>query len=164
MNELKSSNERTLLDETRQLLRAMREDIFERGTLSGRNQHAGENLIHRIDALLASPVETTPNQRDIDRNSAYEADIAKLTPDAERYRFLREPGNAIVYAQARHAWGKNASGHVHYRTAEELDAAVDAARCAEKNRSAGCADCGAPFLSGTQNMIMHRPNCKRGSE
>jgi hypothetical protein len=73
---------------------------------------------------------------------------ARLTPetsrdadDAARYRFLREPGNAIVYAQARHAWGKNASGHVHYRTPEELDAAVDAARAAEK-AGAFCSRCG----------------------
>lgn len=48
--------------------------------------------------------------------------------DAARYRFLRQPGNAIVYAKDRNAWGKNASGHVAYDTAEQLDAAVDAAR------------------------------------
>lgn len=48
--------------------------------------------------------------------------------DAARYRFLREPGNAIVYAKDRNAWGKNASGHVRWDTAEQLDAAVDAAR------------------------------------
>jgi len=48
--------------------------------------------------------------------------------DGARYRFLREPGNAIVYAKDRDAWGQNASGHVRYDTAEQLDAAVDAAR------------------------------------
>lgn len=50
-----------------------------------------------------------------------------VTEDARRYRFLREPGNAIVYAKDRNAWGKNASGHVAYSTAEQLDAAIDAA-------------------------------------
>lgn len=56
-------------------------------------------------------------------------DIAR---DAARYRFLRQPGNAIVYAKDRDAWGRNASGHVRYDTAEQLDAAVDAASNAVK--------------------------------
>lgn len=47
--------------------------------------------------------------------------------DAARYRFLRQPGNAIVYAKDRNAWGDNISGHVRWDTAEQLDAAVDAA-------------------------------------
>lgn len=56
------------------------------------------------------PVETSPDAR-----------------DAARYRFLRQPGNAIVYAKDRNAWGHNAAGHVRYDTAEQLDQAVDAA-------------------------------------
>lgn len=55
--------------------------------------------------------------------------------DAARYRFLRHPGNAIVYAKDRSAWGRNASGHVRYDIAEQLDAAVDAARGAEEPAS-----------------------------
>lgn len=50
--------------------------------------------------------------------------------DAERYRFLRQPGNSIVYAKDRNAWGEGNSGHVRYDTPEKLDAAVDAARSA----------------------------------
>lgn len=47
--------------------------------------------------------------------------------DAERYRFLRQPGNAIVYARDRDAWGDNVSGHVKWDTSEQLDAAIDKA-------------------------------------
>ncbi len=56
--------------------------------------------------------------------------------DAARYRYLRQPGNAIVYAKDRNAWGQNASGHVRYDTAEQLDAAIDAARGAQKAAAA----------------------------
>ncbi len=52
--------------------------------------------------------------------------------DAWRYQFLRQPGNAIVYAKNRNAWGEGASGHVRYDTPEQLDAAIDAARAASK--------------------------------
>lgn len=67
-----------------------------------------------------------------------QAEIARLraavepsaTRDAERYRFLRQPGNAIVYAKDRNAWGDAAhpaAGHVRYDTPEQLDAAIDVA-------------------------------------
>lgn len=55
--------------------------------------------------------------------------------DARRYRFIREPGNAIVYAKDRHAWGDKVGGHVAYSRAEELDAAIDAAIEDEAMRS-----------------------------
>lgn len=57
--------------------------------------------------------------------------------DAARYRFLREPGNAIVYAKDRNAWGDAAhpaAGHVRYDTPEQLDAAIDTARRAENGK------------------------------
>lgn len=47
---------------------------------------------------------------------------------AARYRFLRQPDNAIVYAKHPDAWGVGGSGHVRYRSPEELDAAIDAVR------------------------------------
>lgn len=59
------------------------------------------------------------------RRGAHETSEAR---DAARYRFLRQPDNAIVYAKDRHAWGQNVSGHVRWETPEQLDAAVDAAR------------------------------------
>jgi len=52
------SDERILLNDALNLLRAFREDTFERGELSGRSQRAGEDLIRRIDAFLASPLHT----------------------------------------------------------------------------------------------------------
>lgn len=58
--------------------------------------------------------------------------LERESRDAERYRFIRQPGNAIVYAKDRSAWGNGASGHVRYDTAEQLDAAVDAARAPVK--------------------------------
>lgn len=60
----RTSNERTLLDETRKLLRQMRADIFEGGALTGRSQRAGEDLIHRIDAALASEQDGKRNVQD----------------------------------------------------------------------------------------------------
>jgi hypothetical protein len=63
-----------------------------------------------------------------------QAEMVGDARDAARYRFLRQPGNAIVYARNRNAWGQNASGHVRYDTAEQLDAAVDAAICVEPER------------------------------
>lgn len=48
----KASNHRVLLDETRKLLRQMRDDVFSGGALTGRSQRAGEDLIHRIDDAL----------------------------------------------------------------------------------------------------------------
>jgi hypothetical protein len=56
-----------------------------------------------------------------------ERENAELRRDAERYRFLRIPGRAIVYAKDRDAWGSGQSGHVRYDAPEQLDAAVDAA-------------------------------------
>lgn len=53
------SNERRLLKQTADLLREMREDIFQRGTLSGRSQRAGDDLLRRIDTILITPDETT---------------------------------------------------------------------------------------------------------
>jgi hypothetical protein len=47
--------------------------------------------------------------------------------DAKRYRFLREPNHAIVYARDPDAWGHNTPGHIRYNTPEQLDAAIDAA-------------------------------------
>lgn len=50
--------------------------------------------------------------------------------NAARYRFLRQPGNAIVYAMHPEAWGMCSpprSGHVRYETPEQLDAAIDEA-------------------------------------
>jgi hypothetical protein len=73
------------------------------------------HLSGSIEELLASPVETS---RDAE--------------DAARYRFLRQPGNAIVYAQDRDAWGEGASGYVKWDTPEKLDAAVDRVRGALK--------------------------------
>lgn len=55
------------------------------------------------------------------------AKLTELGVIAERYRFLREPGNAIVYAKDPNAWGSGQSGHVRYDTAEQLDTAIDAA-------------------------------------
>lgn len=55
----RTSNERSLLKQTADLLREMREDIFQRGTLSGRSQRAGDDLLRRIDTILITPVETT---------------------------------------------------------------------------------------------------------
>lgn len=80
--------------------------------------------LHGLDtglAALRSTDETTPKLLE---GSFH---ISPDERDARRYRFLRQPGNAIVYAKDRHAWGQNASGHVRYDTAEQLDAAVDAA-------------------------------------
>lgn len=74
-----------------------------------------------ISALV--PVVIPPTEAAL----KYLETIAALTRDAERYRFLRQPGNAIVYAKDRNAWGEGASGHVKYKTPEELDAAIDAA-------------------------------------
>ena len=56
---LLTSKERNLLTEARDLLRQMRSDIYEHGTLYGRTQHAGEDLLHRLDAHLTPPVETS---------------------------------------------------------------------------------------------------------
>ena len=50
--------------------------------------------------------------------------------DAMRYRFLRKPDNAIVYAKDPNAWGAGTSGLVRYDTPEQLDAAVDTAMAA----------------------------------
>lgn len=47
--------------------------------------------------------------------------------DAARYRFLRQPNHAIVYARDPNAWGHNTPGHIRYNTPEQLDAAIDAA-------------------------------------
>jgi hypothetical protein len=69
--------------------------------------------------------------------------------DAARYRFLRQPGNAIVYAKDRNAWGQNASGHVRYDTAEQLDAAVDAARGAEEPSGIPCGSDSRPVTAHT---------------
>lgn len=63
-------------------------------------------------------------------NGRLAAEPSEVQRDAERYRFLRQPGNAIVYAKDRNAWGDAAhpvAGHVRYDTAEQLDAAVDVA-------------------------------------
>lgn len=60
--------------------------------------------------------------------------------DAARYRFLRQPGNAIVYAKDRNCWGAGASGHVKYDTAAHLDAAVDAAMGSPSKANEQCLD------------------------
>lgn len=78
-----------------------------------------------IDAITRASVP--PNDLPADIQAEWE----RMARDAERYRFLRQPGNAIVYAKDRNAWGDNVSGHVAYKTAEELDAAIDVARRAE---------------------------------
>lgn len=61
-----------------------------------------------------------------------------LREDAERYRFLREPGNAIVYAKDLTNWNQvpylpaNGSfGLFKYDSPEKLDAGIDDARAAE---------------------------------
>lgn len=59
------------------------------------------------------------------------AKLAEREVDAERYRYLRIPGNAIVYAARPDAWqgcAHPAAGHVRYKTSDELDAAIDSAR------------------------------------
>jgi hypothetical protein len=73
-NAMGSSNERSLLDETRKLLRQMRDDVFNGGTLTGRSQRAGEELIHRIDDVLATP-ETNPEPtvESFDMRASYDA-------------------------------------------------------------------------------------------
>lgn len=50
-----STTARELLDETRKLLRIMREEHIERGSLTGRSQHAGEELIRKIDGAFSQP-------------------------------------------------------------------------------------------------------------
>ena len=63
------------------------------------------------------------------------AEIAALRKDAKRYQFLRQPGNAIVYAVNRNAWGSGKSGHVAYKSPEEL---VRRAPAAVNQQCAGC--------------------------
>ncbi len=53
--------------------------------------------------------------------------------DAARYRFLRQPGNAIVSVKNPRAFGQNA-GPVRYDTPERLDEAIDRARYAPGER------------------------------
>lgn len=62
------------------------------------------------------------------------ASQSKDAEDASRYRFLRVPNNAIVYAARKDAWGSHShpsAGHVRYDTPEQLDIAIDAAIAAE---------------------------------
>lgn len=53
--------------------------------------------------------------------------------DAARYRFLRTPGNATVYAKDLANWNrephlpKGTYGYFRYNTPEQLDAAIDVA-------------------------------------
>jgi hypothetical protein len=62
---------------------------------------------------------------------ALEALVADDAPDALRYRYLRQPNHAIVYARDPHAWGRDTPGHVRYDTPEQLDEAIDKAmKCA----------------------------------
>lgn len=76
-------------------------------------------LLQQIDGALEHPAF----RRSIETSEAL---------DAERYRFLRQPGNAIVYARGPNVWGEGQSGHVKWDTPEALDAAVDAARGSQK--------------------------------
>lgn len=76
----------------------------------------GCTICSAVDRVTAAPVDGT--SRDAE--------------DAARYRFLREPGNAIVYAKHHDAWGVGGSGHVRYREPAELDTAIDSARAAVK--------------------------------
>lgn len=50
-----------------------------------------------------------------------------LKIDADRYRYLRQPGNAIVYAKDANAWGMSNPGHVRYDSPGMLDTAIDRA-------------------------------------
>jgi len=59
-------------------------------------------------------------------------ETSRDTEDAARYRFLRQPGNAIVYAADPNAWGHKSPGHIRYNDPEALDTAVDTARAAVK--------------------------------
>jgi hypothetical protein len=82
------------------------------------------------DELLTSLVVTFQKmQRMLEGSSArqLERENAELRRDAERYRFLRNPWHAIVYAKDHDAWGSGQSGHVRYDTPEQLDAAIDVA-------------------------------------
>ena len=72
--------------------------------------------------------ELPPGMTNGDRDFLTDDEVDSALRDAARYRFLRQPGNAIVYAKDRNAWGEGASGHIRYQTAEQLDAAVDAAK------------------------------------
>jgi hypothetical protein len=57
--------------------------------------------------------------------------------DAERYRFLRKPGNVIVYAKVPSpGWGNDGHAHVRYDTPEQLDAAIDGAITASQSDAA----------------------------
>lgn len=61
------------------------------------------------------------------------AHVIALRVDAERYRWLRKPYNAIVYALDPINWNKaphSNKTHYRYETPEILDAAIDAARSA----------------------------------
>jgi hypothetical protein len=70
-------------------------------------------LLGHCDAVLAAHRSQPSPSQDADRL------------DAERYRWLRDPKNAT-----RDEW--NSFGP--YSTAEEIDAAIDAARLAEKGK------------------------------
>lgn len=53
---LTSNPSNTLLQDALSLLRQMRDDVFQRGEVSGRSQSTGETLIHRIGVHLSHPV------------------------------------------------------------------------------------------------------------
>lgn len=93
-------------------------------------QKSYEQYSARLD--LAARERTDELERALSGIPAVETSEAR---DAARYRFLRQPGNAIVYAKDRNAWGKNVSGHVRWETPEQLDAAVDAAMGSPENGS-----------------------------
>lgn len=94
-------------------------------------------LIRRVNARI--PEHVTPSTRIVIHPSEWLTLVEVATGnetcdalDAERYRFLRQPGNAIVYARGPNVWGEGHSGHVKWDTPEALDAAVDAARGSQK--------------------------------
>lgn len=75
-----------------------------------------------------------PEPRSVVLASDHDAELSRvcaerdaMREDAERYRYLRQPNNCILYARDPHAWGKDSPGHVAWKTPEQLDAAIDAA-------------------------------------
>lgn len=121
-------------------------------------EEAFKNVSAVASELSQPPVVTPPAEA----ARKYMETIAALTRDAERYRFLRHPDNAIVYSKDRNAWGAGASGHVRYDTPEQLDAAVDTARAAV-TKGEGRPD-GLCGIKGCTKPWRHPGNCAHGGE
>lgn len=126
-------------------------DIAYGGAYCEASRQAAHTALSRLERL---PVGSA------DRAAEKAPEPSGDAEDAARYRFLRQPGNAIVYAKDRDAWGDDASGHVRYDTPEQLDAAIDRARAAEKAPACASDVCEAAKQDG---VVCADDECDRAS-